>query len=748
MSSTDTQQAVAAPDKVEEITSATMDTDVEQSASADLLQRLPYEILTDVLMRLGSPKWVLAVARTNQYFCNTLLDEKSLGIWKANREAAGLPAPLPILTESSYAAFVFDGGPCEICKKETPNFYASFAIKLRLCNRTECRTEMRSHITTASGTLAGSAIMSWTPSMENYSWMGEAMSVSYWPEFRARLRAVDYRAAWQAFVRDKAEHQATSETLSAIDAITQKHAKDIEHNTLVMKFSVDLQLWRRRYTDIGQAVMASNHRFSRDLASREGYDYWDLCATETYKALLRHKTLVHERLTDTDANVHLPAVALDLARMRTRREHRAHEAQLRANRDALEGHHRGRCAREAMPAWATFCALPIVGQLLRQTEAGVNLAKAVRNQPLRGVLDAELAAWRRGVRRALCGKAGVADEVPVSSVRAHPVERVNVRFVCGRCRGVQRKYEYDESLDFAGVCAHECPTGSGGKRKRTEDTWNVDNFVYDEKASNAMTKLIDAAGLDASRKDCAESLKALGSQLLCKSCVPPLALHYSSVLGHAHRHDNMQIERVAAPEAMKQRRTPIVPGLTRALLNLHKPQGRLRQLSNAKEFSCQHCVNNPEGDAAGAEGAEGGVVCDRGCGRAFPSKRLLKKHWALHKNGGCADVAMGDAGSTSVTEAAPAEASAAASTAMTTAAPDAAASAPAPAEAKSATTLPPRMFNFNGIRSHLSEKHNIHSIRDEDYDCHRDAGEVKKMLQAEKEKHPANKAAARSSVAA
>ena len=69
-----------------------------------------------------------------------------------------------------------------------------------------------------------------------------------------------------------------------------------------------------------------------------------------------------------------------------------------------------------------------------------------------------------------------------------------MRFTCGKCKGVQRKYEYDESLDFAGVCAHVCSGQSGGKRKRHEDTTsNFDNFVFDVKVSaNDMVALKDA----------------------------------------------------------------------------------------------------------------------------------------------------------------------------------------------------------------------------------------------------------------
>ena len=103
MSSTDVAPGASASHIPQETSVAPTNDAAMEDVNDDLLRRLPYEILTDVMMRLGSPQWVLAVARTSQYFCNTLLDEKSQGIWKTNRQAVGLKDPLPILTESAYA---------------------------------------------------------------------------------------------------------------------------------------------------------------------------------------------------------------------------------------------------------------------------------------------------------------------------------------------------------------------------------------------------------------------------------------------------------------------------------------------------------------------------------------------------------------------------------------------------------------------------------------------------------------------
>lgn len=87
------------------------------------LDRLPLELLAEVLLYMPSTKCVLALARCSKYFCATLVrNEASMYIWKAVRarsKPAAIPDPTPNFTEPAYAAFIFDGGECEVSTRAT-----------------------------------------------------------------------------------------------------------------------------------------------------------------------------------------------------------------------------------------------------------------------------------------------------------------------------------------------------------------------------------------------------------------------------------------------------------------------------------------------------------------------------------------------------------------------------------------------------------------------------------------------------
>lgn len=88
--------------------------DVFQTQGRDLFSTLPVEILTEILKQTSTED-VLAVARCSKRLCRFLVgNTNSDFIWKTVRRAANLPEPTPNLSEAAYAAFVYDGGPCEV----------------------------------------------------------------------------------------------------------------------------------------------------------------------------------------------------------------------------------------------------------------------------------------------------------------------------------------------------------------------------------------------------------------------------------------------------------------------------------------------------------------------------------------------------------------------------------------------------------------------------------------------------------
>jgi F-box domain len=82
------------------------------------LTRLPLELLAEILLYMPSTKCVLALARCSKYFCATLVNNgSSVFIWRRVRATCKpkvIPDPTPDFTEPAYAAFIFDGGQCEV----------------------------------------------------------------------------------------------------------------------------------------------------------------------------------------------------------------------------------------------------------------------------------------------------------------------------------------------------------------------------------------------------------------------------------------------------------------------------------------------------------------------------------------------------------------------------------------------------------------------------------------------------------
>jgi hypothetical protein len=87
------------------------------------LDRVPLEILAEILSYLNSPQDVLSVARCNKHLRATLLNPSNEVIWRRARRhciVPGIPDPLPGWSEPVYAAFIFDAGNCFVRHGTTP----------------------------------------------------------------------------------------------------------------------------------------------------------------------------------------------------------------------------------------------------------------------------------------------------------------------------------------------------------------------------------------------------------------------------------------------------------------------------------------------------------------------------------------------------------------------------------------------------------------------------------------------------
>ena len=89
----------------------------EERTSLSCLERIPLEILAEILSYVNSPKDVLSVARCSKHLCTTLVNPSNVMIWRRARRhcvVPDLPPPMPGWSEPTYAAFIFDPGNCYV----------------------------------------------------------------------------------------------------------------------------------------------------------------------------------------------------------------------------------------------------------------------------------------------------------------------------------------------------------------------------------------------------------------------------------------------------------------------------------------------------------------------------------------------------------------------------------------------------------------------------------------------------------
>ncbi|THV01980.1 hypothetical protein K435DRAFT_749946 [Dendrothele bispora CBS 962.96] len=559
--------------------------------------RLPVELLAEVLLSTSSPRDVLAVARCSKYHCNTLMSPSNQFIWKHTRQyckPAPLPDPPKKFTEASYAAFLFDAGVCEACGTVVKEMMDSFGLRLRLCKKPDCRNKyssptnnvllyhprvLESHQTFIETlpTLEYSQALSWT--------IGTIPK--YYPESPPVYRSSQWVKALQDYLE-------ASQVPDTFQKFVEECSKKAEWNLDFLKFCVDLHKWKILYQEAYEKIKISNIQFATQLALKEGYTVHDLLNTPTYIALLkpRHRSL--EQVTSKDYEKHKATINAELAKVKEARRRREYENTYRQSRELIEKHYnRLRAGKQELPlpSLETFREIPIMRQLQTFPPAGSSEAdfdKELKSNHVASKLKTQLNEWREKAKNELGRTLGYEDWKSPSNTKLHPADRVTARWVCKRCHRVSMRYKEDECLDFPGVCIHQCSAPMG--KKIDQIPFKAGRFIKDEKAVTAMTKVLEARGISDDDPLSLNALEDLGFRILCKSCDRGnIVMNANSVVGHSHRHDNMEVVLLEEEEAKATLTHPIDKGL--ALKLLGPENAKASQLLRARKgYGCRHCV--------------------------------------------------------------------------------------------------------------------------------------------------------------
>ncbi|GLB42366.1 hypothetical protein LshimejAT787_1103810 [Lyophyllum shimeji] len=547
-----------------------------------LFDKLPLELLAEILLFTESPKDVLAVARCSKFFCATLLNPSARFIWKAARIAYPIPPPEPLstFTEASYAAFLFDGGTCEVCGKTTDAMYTSFGIRLRLCRNHQCVVRFAT-----GGELRTS----------NTVLMHDLKIRRCLPYAESHRCFLPHRVGYNSDLYRTKDwlHELHDCAVNPEEYLTRNKSK-ISYVAAYMKFSKSLFEWKEIRQAAYKSIEDANKKFAEKLAEKYGYNYWDMMNSTPYGELHRHKNRRIENVTQKDYDGVASEVDAALSRLAETRKRKARESAYMENREGVAQHYQRLRSQQPpviLPSLPVFRRLPIVAMLQGSGPSTVeqpsNVSATLKNEKwVIKRLDLELKQWRERARKDLGAVLGYPDWSTASTKVLHPVDRITARFLCKVCSKVALRYRDDECLDFAGACAHQC---RGRKKDRREDeVWKAERFVKDEKAIAVLSKLLHLCGADAQFADAATKLAALEDTILCTSCEHGLLVNPKSIIGHSHRHENMEIKLVSDIEGELYFQYPRVRGLVRSLNGLERHVKAMREWVN---YGCRHCLN-------------------------------------------------------------------------------------------------------------------------------------------------------------
>ncbi|TFY70792.1 hypothetical protein EVG20_g2203 [Dentipellis fragilis] len=561
------------------------------TAKRSYLDRLPLELLATILSHVRSPKDVLSLTRCNKHLCATLLNKGNTWIWRRARQecnAGPIPDPPEGWSEARFAAFIFDGGKCEICKDYTKRMYMSFSLKVRLCKNPSCLGNFKkgSALTLQGANRAMQFIATWLPTLENFDLRARNLPVGnpYLPSQKIWRRSDMLKA-----VNDYNRLVLTDE---GIADYKKRHETQIRRLAPYLVLCKKLVEWSKVWQALHAQVRRKNVEFTKLRAAEGGWNFQDLMETPTFGSMLKSHTNSLELLQPLDYQVILPKVGPEIEELVTRRAQRVKAQGYQKRYSDIGAHYQ--CMKSnyqtlssqniVLPSLSEFRRLPIIVILQHKEKPNrEGVASELKERSIADLLRHDLQKWTANAKSALAKVLGYPSWNNPSSKVLHPADRLTARFLCTRCNHVSRKYASDGSLDFAGACQHEC---LGPTKKSKTLVWSADQFVPDQKGIDALIKALALMNLDAERTTSFPKDTALSHCFQCQSCAVPIVMDHSRIAGHSKRHESMELALVTKAEANAMLSHPYAPG-SYAILT-----GRTSEVKKAcatRSFVCRHC---------------------------------------------------------------------------------------------------------------------------------------------------------------
>ncbi|KZT25744.1 hypothetical protein NEOLEDRAFT_337248 [Neolentinus lepideus HHB14362 ss-1] len=608
----DSQLGPTAPKKARQAGAQLPDSGVDE-ASRDIrninnkqnhLARIPLELLAEILSFTPSPRDVLAVARCDKYLHATLVRRSSDFIWRQARRncrAGAIPDPTPNWTEAAYTAWLFDAGPCEVCRKMTKTVHVSYALRVHLCGNVACHTKFGGSLIPAPTTVAGDAVAGWLLSAESAKFLNavkpnlQLPTTLEYPTMDRYYRRNDLVKALDDFTKaSSGEQTALTQFLVAKESQAKKMP-------IIMQNAVALQKWRLSYTAKVQEIRIANDITGRSLAVREGWEWADMKATQTFSTFLRAHNNSLQQFIIRDFDFIRDRVDVEIGNLVKRRRRQQEEKSYAQNRAHVALHYQRMLssgAHQPMPSLTEFHRLSVIKALESSASHASTLDEQLKSTALlKDMLEKDLDKWREKARTRLAAVLGFADWKTVSTRKLHPVDRLTARFVCTLCQKVAKKHQEFGDLDFAGACAHKCPHLD--KKQRAKYVWKAEQFAPDEKAIKAIMQLFELSGTVPEDPESDDAVRFIGHRILCLSCDAAIVMDFDRLCMHSKRHEDMQLKLLGSSEVEMTLRFPIEKGLH---ANVMGPSYQAKRLRALKEYGCRHCIQRREARPEEMEG--------------------------------------------------------------------------------------------------------------------------------------------------
>ncbi|KAF7984706.1 hypothetical protein HWV62_13010 [Athelia sp. TMB] len=435
------------------------------------------------------------------------------------------------------------------------------------------------------------------------------------------------------------------------------------------KWAVQLYKWKEKRLELQLRTKTANENITRTIATAEGWSDRDMLASQTYGRLHRSSIDAAEPIQNADFAHIKPIVDEEMTKMFESRARRTEEDTLKNLRNQVEKHYNwiksSTPKDKIVPTLPQFRQLPVIKLIQsQQSPTSTDVVRDLKSGLLAGMLDEDLKKWVLAAREAFGAMLGYPKYKSASKTKLHPAQRVTARFRCKRCGKEGRKYAQDGCLDFVGVCNHVCHDSSMGKRAK--DRWDPGFFEADVQVIGAIKRLLTLANLDEETTDSFSVASTVASRIQCLSCESRLMMDFQTMMCHAHRHDEMEIALLPRADATNSL-APTHTFSRGVCAKLMLPTGQAKTFRGMRNYGCRHCSAVASTSITGADAISdpaGASAVAANPPKANFSKPNTKKGKFLVKS---------DPGT--------------------------------------------RLFIFDGLVSHVKEKHGIERIGDEDIFC-------------------------------